>query len=145
MEIVIGVAGSAHLIVGEEDTAIALGSGDVPVLGTPRIVALLEEAAVAALAGDLADGITSVGTHIAVDHVSASFVGAAVAAVAEVVAVEGRTVMFRLTAQDGSRTVATGNHTRLLVDRARFLGRASATTRRGTTTGAGSSGTASSG
>jgi len=122
MEIVIGVAGSAHLIVGEEDTAIALGSGDVPVLGTPRIVALLEEAAVAALAGDLADGITSVGTHIAVDHVSASFVGAAVAAVAEVVAVEGRTVTFRLIAQEGSRTVATGNHTRLLVDRARFLG-----------------------
>jgi predicted thioesterase len=122
MEIVIGVAGSAHLIVGEEDTAIALGSGDVPVLGTPRIVALLEEAAVAALAGDLADGITSVGTHIAVDHVSASFVGAEVAAVAEVVAVEGRTVTFRLVAQEGSRTVATGNHIRLLVDRARFLG-----------------------
>jgi predicted thioesterase len=122
MEIMIGAAGSAHLVVGEEDTAIALGSGDVPVLGTPRIVALLEEAAVAALKGDLAEGITSVGTHVAVDHVAASLVGASVAAAAEVVDVEGRTVMFRLVAQEGSRTVATGNHTRLLVDRARFLG-----------------------
>jgi predicted thioesterase len=122
MEIMVGDTGEAHLEVEESDTAIALGSGDVPVLGTPRIVALLEEAAVAALAGDLADGVTSVGTHIAVDHVSASFVGAAIAAVAEVVAVEGRTVRFRLVAQEGTRTVAAGNHTRLLVDRARFLG-----------------------
>ena len=118
----VGATGEAHLEVKESDTAIALGSGDVPVLGTPRIVALLEEAAVAALAGDLADGVTSVGTHIAVDHVSASFVGAAVAAVAEVVAFEGRTATFRLVAQEGTRTVAAGNHTRLLVDRARFLG-----------------------
>lgn len=122
MEIMIGAAGSAHLVVGEEDTAIALGSGDVPVLGTPRIVALLEEAAVAAMKGDLAEGVTSVGTHVAVDHVAASSVGASVAAAAEVVEVEGRTVMFRLVAKEGSRTVATGNHTRLLVDRARFLG-----------------------
>ena len=114
--------GSAHLFVGEEDNAIALGSVDVPVLGTPRIVALLEEAAVAAMKGDLAEGITSVGTHVAVDHVAASPVGASVAAAAEVVEVEGRTVMFRLVAKEGSRTVATGNHTRLLVDRARFLG-----------------------
>jgi fluoroacetyl-CoA thioesterase len=122
MEIVIGTTGSADLIVGEEDTAIALGSGDVPVLGTPRIIALLEEAAVAALDGDLAEGITSVGTHVAVDHEAASFVGAAVTAVAEVVAVDGRTVEFRLVAREGSRTVATGNHTRVLVDRERFLG-----------------------
>lgn len=122
MEIVIGTTGSADLIVGEEDTAIALRSGDVPVLGTPRIIALLEEAAVAALDGDLAEGITSVGTHVAVDHEAASFVGAAVTAVAEVVAVDDRTVEFRLVAREGSRTVATGNHTRVLVDRERFLG-----------------------
>jgi len=122
MEIMIGVAGSAHLIVGEADTAIALGSGDVPVLGTPRLVALLEQAAVAAVAADLADGTTSVGTHIAVDHVAASFVGARVEATAEVVEVDGRTVAFRLSAQDGDRTIAAGNHLRIVVDRARFLG-----------------------
>ena len=122
MEIVIGATGSADLIVGEADTAVALGSGDVPVLGTPRVVALLEEAAVAALAGDLGDGVTSVGTRVAVIHEAASFVGAAVTAAAEVVAVEGRTVTFRLVAREGSRTVASGTHTRVLVDRARFLG-----------------------
>ena len=118
----IGTAGSARLIVGEEDTAIALGSGDVPVLGTPRLVALLEQAAVAALAGDLADGTTSVGTHVVVEHVAASFVGARVEATAEVVDIDGRTVVFRLSAQDGDRTIATGNHMRIVVDRARFLG-----------------------
>jgi predicted thioesterase len=122
MEIEIGATGSADLVVGRQDTAIALGSGDVPVLGTPRVVALLEEAAVAALAGDLADGITSVGTHIAVDHQAASLVGAKVSGLAEVVSVEGRTVSFRLTAREGNRTVASGSHTRVIVDRKRFLG-----------------------
>lgn len=121
MEIVVGATGSAGLVVGREDTAIALGSGDVPVLGTPRVVALLEAAAVAALAGNLADGITSVGTHIAVDHQAASPVGAEVSGTAEVVSVEGRTVSFRLAASEGGRIVATGNHTRVLVDRERFL------------------------
>jgi predicted thioesterase len=122
MKIMIGAVGSAHLIVGEADTAIALGSGDVPVLGTPRVVALLEKAAVAALVGDLAVGTTSVGTHIAVDHVAASIVGAQVEATAEVVEVDGRTVSFRLSAQDGDRTIATGSHLRIVVDRERFLG-----------------------
>jgi predicted thioesterase len=122
MEIVIGTAGSAYLIVGEADTASALGSGDVPVLGTPRIIALLEQAAVAAVAADLADGTTSVGTHITVDHVAASFVGARVEATAEVVEVDGRSVVFRLSAQDGDRTIATGSHMRVIVDRSRFLG-----------------------
>lgn len=121
MEIVVGATGSADLVVRGEDTAIALGSGDVPVLGTPRVVALLEEAAVAALAGDLAEGITSVGTHVAVDHQAASRVGAEVSGFAEVVSVEGRTVVFRLVAREGRRTVATGDHTRVLVDRERFL------------------------
>lgn len=122
MEIVVGATGSADLVVRGEDTAIALGSGDVPVLGTPRIVALLEEAAVAALAEDLAEGTTSVGTHIAVDHQAASLVGAKVSGLAEVVSVEGRTVVFRLVAREGNRTVASGSHTRVVVDRERFFG-----------------------
>lgn len=117
----IGDTGAAHLVVGESDTAIALGSGDVPVLGTPRIVALLEQASIAAIAAILEDGTTSVGTHIAVDHVAASFVGAQIGATAEVIEVDGRRLMFRLSARDGDRVVATGYHTRIVVDRARFL------------------------
>lgn len=122
MEISVGATGSATLVVGEADTAIALGSGDVPVLATPRLVALLEEAAVAALAGTLEEGATSVGTHIAIDHLAASFLSAPVRATAEVTEIDPRSVSFRLTAHEGDRVVAIGNHTRIVVDRARFLG-----------------------
>ncbi len=124
MEIQIGVTASVALTVGETDTAIALASGDVPVLATPRLVALLEEAAVASIAADLSDGETSVGTRVAIDHLAASFVGASVIATAEVVDTAGRTVAFRLTAQEGDRVVATGEHTRVVVDRSRFLKKA---------------------
>ena len=124
MEIQIGVTASVALRVGETDTAIALGSGDVPVLATPRLVALLEEAAVASIAADLSDGETSVGTRVAIDHLAASFVGASVIATAEVVDTADRSVAFQLTAHEGDRLVAAGDHTRVVVDRLRFLGTA---------------------
>jgi len=122
MEIEIGRAASAGIIVEGEDTAIALGSGDVPVLGSPRVIALMEQAAVAALAGSLDEALTSVGTRIAIDHVAPSFVGASVEAVAEVVSVDGRSVAFRVVASEGERLVAEGEHSRVVVNRERFLG-----------------------
>ncbi len=122
MQIEVGTSATVHLVVTDVDTAIALGSGDVPVLGTPRIVALMEQAAVAALAGTLDDGATSVGTRISVDHLAASLVGVTVTATAEVVGLEGRAVSFRLTVREGDRQVATGDHVRFVVDRERFLG-----------------------
>lgn len=122
MEIEIGRAASAGIVVEGEDTAIALGSGDVPVLGTPRVIALMEQAAVAALAGSLDESLTSVGTRIAIDHVAPSFVGASVEAVAEVVSVDGRSVAFRVVAREGERLVAEGEHSRVVVNRERFLG-----------------------
>lgn len=124
MEIQIGASASVALTVGEADTAIAFGSGDVPVLATPRLVALLEEAAVATIADDLSDGETSVGTRVAIDHLAASFVGASVIASAEVVSAAGRSVAFRITAHEDDRVVAAGDHTRVVVDRLRFLGTA---------------------
>lgn len=123
MEIEVGTSAVVHLVVGAEDTAIALGSGDVPVLGTPRVVALMEQAAVAALAGTLDEGATSVGTRITVDHLAASLVGVEVTATAEVVGLDGRAVSFRLAVDEGDRQVATGTHVRYVVDRNRFLGR----------------------
>ena len=123
MRIEVGTSATVRLVVGESDTAIALGSGDVPVLGTPRIVALMEQAAVAALAGTLDEGATSVGTRIAIDHLAASRVGVAIAATAEVVGIDGRAVSFRLTVREGDRVVASGDHIRFVVDRERFLGR----------------------
>ena len=122
MEIELGTTATVRLVVGDADTAIALGSGDVPVLGTPRIVALMEQAAVAALAGTLDEGATSVGTRIAIDHLAASLPGAAVTATAEVVGIDGRSVSFRLTVHEGDRLVASGTHVRFVVDRDRFLG-----------------------
>ncbi|MEN8234128.1 MAG: hotdog domain-containing protein [Actinomycetota bacterium] len=122
MEIQVGTTARLGLVVSEADTAIALGSGDVPVLGTPRVVALMEQAAVAALSGSLDEGVTSVGTRVAVDHLAASPVGATVEATAEVVAVDGRAVSFRLMVHEGDRPVAKGTHTRFVVDRQQFLG-----------------------
>jgi len=122
MEIEPGMAAVVGLVVEEADTAIALGSGDVPVLGTPRVVALMEQAAVSAIAGSLDEGFTSVGTRIAVDHLAPSFVGATVEAVAEVVGVDDHAISFRITAHEGDRLVARADHTRFIVNRHQFLG-----------------------
>lgn len=106
------------------DTALALGSGDVEVLGTPRALALAEAATVAAAAGLLGPGQTTVGTRVELDHLAPSPVGASVVAEAVLVEQNRRRLTFdvRLT-QDGT-VVATGRITRALVDRNRFPGRA---------------------
>jgi len=121
--IAIGDRGISVTTVSEADTAIQLGSGDVPVLATPRAIAWLEAAAIAAL-GDLAPGMTSVGINISVDHTSPTLVGAEIRAVAEVRAVEGPRVEFDVRAFEGESIIAGGTHTRVIVDRQRFLMRA---------------------
>lgn len=115
-----GAAASVLHVVTEQDTAIALGSGDVAVLGTPRVVALCEEAAVAALVGSLPEGATSVGTSINIDHLAATGVGGTVTATATVAEVEGKKISFTLVVKDGDRTAAQGTHTRFVVNRDRF-------------------------
>ena len=115
-----GASASISLIVTEQDTAIALGSGDVAVLGTPRVVALCEEAAVAALDGSLPEGATSVGTHISIGHLAATGVGGSVTATATVTDVEGKKISFALVVEDGDTTAARGTHTRFIVNRHRF-------------------------
>ncbi|WP_432095025.1 thioesterase family protein [Streptomyces sp. bgisy100] len=119
-----GARGSAEHTVSEADTAAEFGSGDLPVLGTPGLLALLEAATVDALAGALEPGRTSVGTRVQVDHLKASPVGATVTATAEVTYLDGRLVRFTVAAQDGAgRLLATGEITRVIVDRDRFLAR----------------------
>lgn len=115
-----GASASISLTVTDADTATALGSGDVAVLGTPRVVALCEEAAVAALAGSLPDGATSVGTNVNVDHLAATRVGGVVTANAVVDAVDGREITFALEVAEGDRVVARGTHTRVVTGRERF-------------------------
>jgi predicted thioesterase len=109
--------------VGMPDTAISLGSGDVPVLATPRVVAWLEAAAVAALDG-LPPEMTTVGIHIAVDHTAPTIVGAEVRAEAEVTGTAGPRIEFAVNAYEGDQIVARGTHTRVIVDRRRFMARA---------------------
>lgn len=105
-----------------EHTALAVGSGDLEVLGTPVLVAWLEEATCAELA--LEGEETSVGTRVQVEHLVASAVGATITATADVTSRDGRLVIFRVAATDGRGTlVASGEIRRVVVDRTRFLDR----------------------
>lgn len=112
--------------VTDADTAVALGSGDVDVLGTPKVCALCEQAAVAAVAGELETGETTVGTRLDVEHLAPTPVGGRVTARAELVSVDGRTLAFTVEVADGAGEVARGTHTRMVVDRERFARGASA-------------------
>ena len=105
----------------EEATAIALGSGDLPVLGTPKVVALVEEAAVAAIAGLVTDADTTVGSHIDVDHLAPTPIGGTVVATATVVAVNGRRVDFEATVTEGEKFVARATHVRYVINRESFM------------------------
>ena len=119
-----GLEASLSHRVTPEDCADALGSGDLPVLATPRLLAWCEAATVAAVAGALGPGQTSVGTRIQLEHSRASPVGAQLAVRAHLVHVDGRLLRFEVVAEDGdSAMVGHGEVTRVVVDRERFLSR----------------------
>jgi fluoroacetyl-CoA thioesterase len=122
----IGARGTATMQVTPENTAEAWGSGDVPVFGTPSLVALLETAAVNALKGHLESGETSVGTWIDISHLAASPVGVVVSAEAVLTGVDGRKLTFAIVAHDPRQKVGEGRHHRVIVSRQRFLEKSSA-------------------
>lgn len=107
--------------VGNGNTAVGMGSGDLPVFATPAMAALMENAAMMAVAGHLPAGATTVGTEIGVSHVKASPVGARITASAELVEVDGRRLVFAVRAWDERGTIGEGSHTRFVVDRDRFM------------------------
>jgi fluoroacetyl-CoA thioesterase len=117
----IGLRGTATFRVTAQNTAEALGSGDVPVFATPSLVALLESAAVNAVASHLSPGETTVGTWIEVTHLAATPVGMEVRAEATLSAVEGRRLTFSLVAHDAHEKVGEGRHQRIVVGRKLFL------------------------
>lgn len=119
-----GLHGSAKLVVGESDTARALKSGDVDVLGTPRLIALVEEAAVAAVFDRVSPGQTTVGMRVQVDHLAPTGIGSSVAAEATLEKVEGRRLTFTVSVTDHRGLVAAGKVTRVVVDTESFLDRA---------------------
>jgi fluoroacetyl-CoA thioesterase len=123
----VGLRASVRAAVTEADTAEAMGSGDVPVLATPRLLALAEAATCAAVAPQLAGGFTTVGTSASVEHRKASPLGAEIVVEAELTEVDGRRLVFGFIARaaDTGEDVVVGAGTveRVVLDRARFIAR----------------------
>jgi predicted thioesterase len=112
--------------VADADTAAALGSGEVPVLATPRVLALAERATVAAVAGALDAGATTVGVRVELEHLAPSPVGADLEVQAVLEHVDGRRLQFAVRLRDGDQRVASGHITRVVVDTTAFLRQAGA-------------------
>jgi predicted thioesterase len=116
-----GLQAAFRYTVSEADTAAAVGSGEVPVLATPQVVALAERATVAAVAGALDPGATTVGVRVELEHRAPSPVGADLAVEAVLERVAGRRLQFAVRLREGDRPVASGLITRVVVDTAAFL------------------------
>ena len=117
----IGLSYTSTVVVDNSNTAVALGSGDMDVFATPAMVALMENAAMNAVAPHLEQGQTTVGTQITTSHIKASALGATISATATLTAVDGRSLTFTIVASEGDKTIGEGTHTRFIVDRERFL------------------------
>jgi predicted thioesterase len=128
MDLSAGLSASVETTVTDADTAEVIGSGQVPVLATPRVVALMEAATVAAVAGRLDAAQTTVGTRVEIDHHAPTVVGATVVAEARLSRVEGRKLGFEVVLREGTAVTAQGRIDRVVVDRERFLAKASAKT-----------------
>jgi predicted thioesterase len=124
MSLMAGRTASVALVVTDADTAIALRSGDVPVLGTPRVLALVEEASVKAVEGAVPSGQTTVGMRVQLDHLQPTKVGTRVEAEATLEKVEGRRLTFTVSVTDQSGLIAVAKITRVIVDVDRFLEKA---------------------
>jgi|SRR5690242_499909 fluoroacetyl-CoA thioesterase len=124
MEFAPGLSARVELTVTDADTAQSLGSGDVPVLGTPRVLALAEAATVAATARQMPGGVTTVGARAEVDHRAPTPVGRLVSAKATLTKVDGPRLHFDVSILDGDRVVAEVRIERVVLDRQQFIARA---------------------
>ncbi|MBR6947086.1 MAG: thioesterase family protein [Muribaculaceae bacterium] len=118
-----GLTHTSQLTVNEAVTAVAMGSGDMPVLATPSMMALMENAAMLAVAGHLPEGCTTVGGHITSSHLKPSKLGDIVTATATVTRVDGKKIEFKVEAHCGDTLLGEGTHLRFVVDREKFLSR----------------------
>ena len=119
-----GLSARVELTVTDADTAQAVGSGDVSVLGTPRVLALAEAATVAATARQMPGGLTTVGTRAEIEHRAPTPLGRMVTALATLTKVDGRKLVFEVAVRDGDDLVAEVLVERVLLDRQRFISRA---------------------
>ena len=117
-----GITFTSSTEVTQDRLATEVGSGDLPVFATPAMMALMENAAMKAVAPHLPEGSTTVGTEISSTHVRPTSLGRKVSATAELLAVDGRRLDFAVTAHDeAGNLLGEGKHTRFIVDRARFM------------------------
>lgn len=119
-----GLSYTARTVVTAANTAASVGSGDMEVFATPAMAALMEQAAMKAVAEALPDGSSTVGIGLNVSHIKPTGLGAEVSATAVLTAVEGRRLTFSVSASDPEGIVGEGTHVRCIVDRARFMAKA---------------------
>ena len=117
----LGLKYESVVVASETNSAKTLGSGDMDVFATPAMVALMENAAMLAVAAHLPEGSATVGTQMNTSHIKASALGATITASAELTEVEGRKLTFAVKAWDEKGVIGEGVHTRFVVDRERFL------------------------
>ena len=118
-----GLQHTSQLTVTDAVTAITMGSGDMPVLATPAMMALMENAAMLAVADHLPEGSTTVGGHISASHLKPTKLGDTVTATATVTHVEGKKIEFKVEARCGDTLLGEGTHLRFIVDREKFMRR----------------------
>lgn len=116
-----GLSARSVTTVTAENTAAAMGSGDLPVFATPAMIALMEHAAMDAVAGSLPAGSTTVGSEMNATHLKPSGLGAEITATAVLTAVEGRKLTFNVGARDAQGMIGEGTHVRYIVDREKFM------------------------
>ena len=117
----IGLKHTSELTVEDSVTAIQVGSGDMPVLATPAMMALMEKAAMLAVAAELPEGCTTVGGHIASSHLRPSKIGEKVSATAEVTKIDGKKIEFKVAAYARETLLGEGTHLRFIVEREKFM------------------------
>lgn len=117
----IGLKHTSEQTVSKALTAMQMGSGDLPVFATPAMMALMENAAMMAVANELPEGCTTVGGHIESSHLRPSKIGEKVSAVAEVTKVDGKKIEFKVAAYSGETLLGEGTHLRFVVDKEKFI------------------------
>lgn len=120
-----GLTHTSTLVVEERHLAVNAGSGDLEVLATPMMMALMENAAMLAVKDELEEGMTTVGGHISSSHLKPTAKGKTVSATAVLTAIDGRKLTFKVTAQDESGIIGEGEHLRFIVDRRKFMSKLS--------------------
>lgn len=116
-----GLTGTAETVVRETNTALAMGSGSLHVFATPGMIALMEQAACNAVACCLDEESTSVGTFVNITHDAATGMGKTVTATATLVEVQGRKLVFEITAADEDKQIGKGTHERFIVNKEKFM------------------------